>query len=79
VLTTRFADAAAYRHAQAAPAEMTLLARDLRAVIKPAGRATPAWDALQAAGDAALLGADPEPRSRSGTFARTDDRPREAT
>lgn len=56
VLNTRFADAAAYRHARAAPAEMTLLARDLRGVIEPAGRATPSWDALYAAGERALRG-----------------------
>lgn len=56
VMNTRFADAAAYRHAQAAPAEMTLLARDLREVMEPAGRAAPAWDALYAAGEVALAG-----------------------
>lgn len=62
VLNTRFADAAAYRHAQAAPAEMTMLARDLREVMAPAGRATPAWDALYAAGEAALHGEEGPPR-----------------
>ena len=56
VMNTRFADAAAYRHAQAAPAEMTLLARDRREVMDPAGQATPSWDALYAAGEQALRG-----------------------
>ena len=54
MMNTRFADAAAYRQARAAPAEMTLLARDLRGVIEPARRATPSWDALYAAGEQAL-------------------------
>ena len=56
LMTTRFADAAAYRHAGAAPSEMMLLARELRGVLAPAERASPAWDALYEAGEAALRG-----------------------
>jgi 2-dehydropantoate 2-reductase len=66
VMNTRFADAAAYRHSQAAPAEMTLLARDLREVMAPAGQATPSWDALYAAGEKALRGEQGSPRPADG-------------
>ena len=54
-LSGRFADTAAYRHAEAAPAEMGLLASELTEIVRRAAIPTPSWERLFRGGESVRI------------------------